>query len=281
MMAADNKFRFFVFQFLLVNGADPSLKDNKDKSPLEYMMQLGYRDEAFAIAKDYGLKEILAMYSNSRLLLMKDENLFSLSRRMLNKELAETNSIEEQQEIHSGLVAEAIFDFKAKNENEISFAAKDLLVILDHESSNEWWYASLEGSKGWVPCKYLRVLHTAAETLQPEKGGLKRSFENLRNQLKIEQQKQLPQRQQQYHHHHHHHGEEEEEDPNQATLLLTVAYSLLESLEVDASNWSILNKAKQHIQRACDIVQRLVNHLLISTNFFSQFLKPKLILVES
>ena len=52
--------------------------------------------------------------------------------------------------------AEAIYDYTAANDNELSFNEGDQLIILQKDDSG-WWFASLDGKEGFVPANYVKL----------------------------------------------------------------------------------------------------------------------------
>jgi len=55
------------------------------------------------------------------------------------------------------LFAEALFDYQANSDAELSFRAGVFLSILDQDSSG-WWYAELDGHRGFVPNNFLKLI---------------------------------------------------------------------------------------------------------------------------
>jgi hypothetical protein len=54
------------------------------------------------------------------------------------------------------LKAEALWDYKSYDPEELSFAAGDMIEIIERADSN-WWWASSQTELGWVPAPFLRL----------------------------------------------------------------------------------------------------------------------------
>jgi hypothetical protein len=48
----------------------------------------------------------------------------------------------------------AAYDYQAQNEREISFAAGDLINVIQFDD-NDWWYAELNGVNGYIPVTFV------------------------------------------------------------------------------------------------------------------------------
>eukprot|EP01106_Pelomyxa_sp_JSP_P007154 TRINITY_DN2179_c0_g1_i1.p2 TRINITY_DN2179_c0_g1~~TRINITY_DN2179_c0_g1_i1.p2 ORF type:complete len:120 (-),score=36.09 TRINITY_DN2179_c0_g1_i1:47-406(-) len=50
-----------------------------------------------------------------------------------------------------------LFDYSACDEREMSFKKEDVLLVSE-QYPNGWWYASLAGHQGFIPCNYVELL---------------------------------------------------------------------------------------------------------------------------
>lgn len=66
-------------------------------------------------------------------------------------------------------VCEALYDFQAQGEFELSFKAGDKLIVLAKNTRSGWWDARLEsnGQEGFVPSNHLRLVAAAAAAAPP------------------------------------------------------------------------------------------------------------------
>lgn len=58
---------------------------------------------------------------------------------------------------HMGDMARGLFDFKAKEENELDFHKGDLIKVTD-ESDNHWWSGEAHGHTGLFPANYVHLI---------------------------------------------------------------------------------------------------------------------------
>lgn len=69
-------------------------------------------------------------------------------------------SDEEPPEV-SPLLAQALYDYAANTEKEISFKLGDVIKVHKQGDDNGWWYGELNGKRGMFPGSYVRVQVTA------------------------------------------------------------------------------------------------------------------------
>ena len=55
------------------------------------------------------------------------------------------------------LLAQALYNFQATFDNELSFSAGDILEIIN-QNDNGWWYASLKGKFGFIPDNFVKLM---------------------------------------------------------------------------------------------------------------------------
>lgn len=55
-----------------------------------------------------------------------------------------------------GLQAQALFPWRAKKENHLTFNKNDIITI--KEQQDIWWFGELEGRQGWFPKSYVKLI---------------------------------------------------------------------------------------------------------------------------
>ncbi|GBM27134.1 Intersectin-1, partial [Araneus ventricosus] len=55
-----------------------------------------------------------------------------------------------------GLQAQALFPWKAKKENHLSFNKGDIINV--KEQQDMWWYGEFQGKLGWFPKSYVKLI---------------------------------------------------------------------------------------------------------------------------
>lgn len=60
---------------------------------------------------------------------------------------------------------QAIYDYTAPDENELSFRKSDILEVIDRQESG-WWDSMLGDFRGWIPSNYVvNISDEEAQTL--------------------------------------------------------------------------------------------------------------------
>jgi len=56
--------------------------------------------------------------------------------------------------------AQALYSYKARSADQLSFNKGDLVQILIFRPTGKWWYAKLEDKKGWIPHNFVKFLES-------------------------------------------------------------------------------------------------------------------------
>ncbi|KAM9324093.1 dynamin-binding protein [Gastrophryne carolinensis] len=87
----------------------------------------------------------------------------STHRRALRRKAPTSVVVEDSEpdgcDLEGNQVYYAVYSFKARSSNELSISANQRLRILEFKDMNgndEWWYAEVEGRRGYVPSNYIR-----------------------------------------------------------------------------------------------------------------------------
>jgi hypothetical protein len=65
----------------------------------------------------------------------------------------------------ANLRAIAIFSWKGRKENQLSFAKNDIIAV--RKQGDSWWAGELNGQVGWFPRSYVRLIRNESQTLAP------------------------------------------------------------------------------------------------------------------
>lgn len=65
--------------------------------------------------------------------------------------------------------AQAVHDYTARSEKELSFKRGDLLQVIEKTPDNNWWDGFIEGKRGFIPVAYIEILelNPVSEKLVP------------------------------------------------------------------------------------------------------------------
>ncbi|XP_040217391.1 dynamin-binding protein isoform X1 [Rana temporaria] len=98
--------------------------------------------------------------SNSTLPSNGDKGHVSTNRRLRKKEPATATEKEQDgSDLEGNQVYYAVYSFRARSPNELSISSNQRLRILEFQDMNgndEWWFAEVEGRRGYVPSSYIR-----------------------------------------------------------------------------------------------------------------------------
>lgn len=98
--------------------------------------------------------------SNSTLPSNGDKGQVSTNRRLRKKEPAtEMEKEQDGSDLEGNQVYYAVYSFRARSPNELSISSNQRLRILEFQDLNgndEWWFAEVEGRRGYVPSSYIR-----------------------------------------------------------------------------------------------------------------------------
>jgi hypothetical protein len=74
---------------------------------------------------------------------------------------------------------EAVFSYKARSVDQLSFQKGDIMEILIFRPKGKWWFARLEDKKGWIPHNFVKIFDDEAGPPEPSEDPIETPKDSL------------------------------------------------------------------------------------------------------